>query len=249
MNAAPADKKRRPADIVALVARWVLGGLFIYLGLGKVLHPAEFLSVLQQQFLVVSPGLRNVIATTVPWLEVLYGLVLIAGIGLEVAAVVGRWWLGIVFIYMGLNKALPHPEHFLKLVREYHMVDAPLLLNSIAAALPWFEVFCGMLLLLGVAVRGAGLVIAAMLVPFTLMVLRRALDVAATKSIAFCAVKFDCGCGAGEVLICHKLVENAVLLLLSAWMLTGRGQRLGVRPSLFPATGSGTRWETGPGSS
>jgi uncharacterized membrane protein YphA (DoxX/SURF4 family) len=238
---APADGKRRPGDIAALLARWLLGGLFIYLGVSKVLHRAEFLEVVRKQFMVASPVLSSVIAAAVPWLEVLYGLVLVAGIGSEVASVLGRWWLGAVFIYMGLNKALPHPEHFLELVRQYHLVSNSFLLNSIAAALPWFEVYCGLLLLLGVAVRGSGLVIAGMLVPFTLMVLRRALDIAADKAISFCAVKFDCGCGAGEVLICHKLVENSVLLLLSAWMLTGHGRALCLRFSLFRATGSDTR--------
>ena len=137
-----------------------------------------------------------------------------------------RWWLGCVFIYMGLHKALPHPEAFLKLVRQYDMVTSPFLLNSIGAALPWFEVCCGILLLTGVAVRGAALNLVAMLVPFTLIVLKRALAIAATKGIPFCAVKFDCGCGAGEVFICHKLVENTVLLLLSTWLLTGRGRQL-----------------------
>jgi len=146
--------------------------------------------------------------------------------------VLARWWLGVVFIYMGLNKALPHPEAFLKLVRQYDMVSSPLLLNSIAAALPWFEVYCGVLLLLGVAVRGAALNLVAMLVPFTLIVLKRALAIAATSGLPFCAVKFDCGCGAGEVFICHKLVENTVLLLLSAWLLTGRGRQLCLRFSL-----------------
>ena len=80
---------------------------------------------------------------------------------------------------MGLNKALPHPEYFLKLVRQYDMVTSPLLLNSIGAALPWFEVFCGLLLLFGVAVRGSALMLVAMLVPFTLIVLKRALAIAA----------------------------------------------------------------------
>ena len=94
---------------------------------------------------------------TAPWLEVLYGLLLLTGIARDAAAVLARWWLGCVFIYMGLNKALPHPEYFLKLVRQYDMVTSPLLLNSIGAALPWFEVFCGLLLLVGVAVRGSAL--------------------------------------------------------------------------------------------
>jgi len=113
------------------------------------------------------------------------------------------------------------------------MVTSPFLLNSIGAALPWFEVYCGLLLLVGVAVRGSALNLAAMLVPFTLIVLKRALAIAATSGIPFCAVKFDCGCGAGEVFICHKLVENTVLLLLAAWLLTGRGRQLCLRFSLF----------------
>src|SRR5881392_4191009 len=70
---------------------------------------------------------------------------------LDLAAMLARWVLGGVFIYMGLSKAL-NPVEFLKLVRQYEMVSNPILLNSIAAALPWFEVFCGVLLLSGVAV-------------------------------------------------------------------------------------------------
>ena len=140
---------------------------------------------------------------------------------LELGAVLARRLLGGWFLYMGLNKAL-HPVEFLKLVREYELVQSPLLLNSIAAALPWFEVFCGLLLLAGVAVRGAALMLLLMLVPFTMVVLDRALAIQAAGAIPFCAVKFDCGCGMGEVFICHKLAENAVLTLLSAWLLAGR---------------------------
>ena len=233
MNTTPSTGKRRPLDIVSLLARWLLGGLFIYLGLSKVLHAAEFLKLVRQQLLVTDPVLSSVIATTAPWLEVLYGLLLLTGLARDAAAVLARWCLGCVFIYMGLNKALPHPEYFLKLVRQYDMVTNPFLLNSIGAALPWFEVYCGVLLLAGVAVRGAALNLVAMLVPFTLIVLKRALEIAATSGMPFCAVKFDCGCGAGEVFICHKVVENTVLLLLSAWLLTGRGHQLCLHFSLF----------------
>jgi uncharacterized membrane protein YphA (DoxX/SURF4 family) len=143
-----------------------------------------------------------------------------------------RWLLGALFLYMGLNKALD-PVEFLKLVRQYELVQTPLLLNSIAAALPWFEVFCGVLLLVGVAVRGSALMLLLMLVPFTIVVLQRALAQQAVLAISFCAVKFDCGCGTGEVLICRKLVENGVLILLSGWLLMGRGQHLCGRYSLM----------------
>ncbi len=241
MTTLPSTGKRRPWDIVTLLTRWLLGGLFIYLGLIKVCHAAEFLKLVRQQFMVTDPVLSGAIATTAPWLEVLYGLWLLTGFARDAAAMLARWWLGCVFIYMGLHKAVPHPEYFLKLVRQYDMVTTPFLLNSIGAALPWFEVFCGVLLLVGVAVRGSALNLVAMLVPFTLIVLKRALAIAATSGLPFCAVKFDCGCGAGEVFICHKLVENTVLLLLALWLLTGRGRQLCLRFNLFraapPSTG------------
>ena len=150
---------------------------------------------------------------------------------LDNAAVLTRWVLGALFIYMGLNKALD-PVGFLKLLRQYDLVQTPLLLNSIAAALPWFEVFCGVLLLTGVAARGSALILLLMLVPFTFLVLKRALAIQAATAIPFCAVKFDCGCGTGEVNICRKLVENGLMMVLSAWLLTGRGRQLAARYSL-----------------
>ena len=145
-------------------------------------------------------------------------------------AVLARWLLGAVFIYLGLNKAL-HPVEFLKLVRQYDVVQSSLLLNSIAAALPWFEIFCGLLLLAGVAVRGTAVMLIVMLVPFTLLVLRRGLAIQSAQSIPFCAVKFDCGCGNGEELICRKV--QSLLILFSVWLLAGNRRKLCVRHSLM----------------
>jgi uncharacterized membrane protein YphA (DoxX/SURF4 family) len=233
MNLPAAPARRRGRETAALLARWLLGALFIYLGVSKILHGAEFLSSVREQFKTVNPSLLGLVGMGWPWLEVLYGLLLISGIAQDVAALLARWWLGAVFIYMGLSKAWPHPEAFLKLMRDYHMVTSPTLLNSIGAALPWFEVYCGVLLLAGVAVRGMAINVIIMLVPFTLLVLKRALEIAAASGKPFCAVKFDCGCGAGEVYICHKLVENSSLLLLAAWLLAGRGCQFCLRYSLF----------------
>ena len=104
------------------------------------------------------------------------------------------------------------------------MVQSSLALNSIALALPWFEVFCGLLLLAGIAVRGAALLLAAMLAVFTAVVLHRALGIQAARAIPFCAVKFDCGCGGGPEFICAKLPENIGMLLLALCLLAGRGR-------------------------
>src|SRR5438093_10034010 len=121
----------------------------------------------------------------------------------DLAAVLARWLLGGLFIYMGLVKA-QHPVEFLKLVRQYEMVSSPVWLDAIAALLPWFEIFCGLLLIGGVAVRGAALMLVLMLGPFTVIILRRALMLSAAKHLPFCDVKFDCGCGTGEVVDCHR---------------------------------------------
>jgi uncharacterized membrane protein YphA (DoxX/SURF4 family) len=232
MNTTEPNRQRRSSGLIALLARWLLGGLFIYLGVIKVRHGADFATFVHQQLMVTNPLLSGLIVATAPWVEVLYGLWLISGFGLGAAAVVARWWLGGEFIFMGLHKAVPHPEAFLKLVLQYDIVTRPPWLNSIGAAMPWFEVYCGVLLLVGVAVRGTALNLIAMLVPFTYFVLKRALEIMGETGLSFCKVKFDCGCGAGEVYICHKLVENTILVLLAAWLLTGAGRRLCLRYGL-----------------
>ncbi len=156
-------------------------------------------------------------------------------IAVDTSAVLARWLLAAVFLYMGLSKALD-PVDFLKLLRQYDLTQTPLLLNSLAAALPWFEVFCGLLLLLGVAVRGTALTLIAMLVPFTLLVLHRALQLHSALAIPFCAVKFDCGCGGGEEFICRKVLENFLLVLLSIWLLAGHGRQLSLRFNLVKSS-------------
>jgi len=145
-----------------------------------------------------------------------------------------RLILGVLFIYMGLNKAL-HPIDFLKLVREYHMIPEhpPLMLNLIAAVLPWLEVLCGALLVLGVAVRGNALLLLVMLVAFTVIVTVRALHIYHAGDIPFCAIKFDCGCGAGEEWICHKIPKNLGLCLLSLVVLLSRSRKWCLRGDLF----------------
>jgi len=143
-----------------------------------------------------------------------------------------RCILGATFVYMGMQKVLA-PSEFLSLVRQYNLTNNYLVLNSIAAALPWFEVFCGLLLFTGVAVRGASLVVLAMLLPFSIVVLKRALGMASSQGLAFCAVQFDCGCGGGEINICRKLMENSGLMLIGIWLLFAPAQKLALRYALF----------------
>ena len=133
---------------------------------------------------------------------------------------IARLVLAVMFIYTGFNKAVA-PYEFLKMLNQYALFshDHYKWMNAVAITLPWLEVFCGVLLLGGIAVRGTALVLVGMLVPFTIVVTLRALHVQKVEQIAFCAIKFDCGCGTGAINICRKLVENSVLMLLSLMLL------------------------------
>lgn len=141
------------------------------------------------------------------------------------APVLARWLVGAVFLGMGLNKVL-QPVDFLKLVRQYDMVHSHHVLNLIAAGLPWLEMFCGLLMMVGIAVRGSALVLAAMLVAFTAGIVNRAMAIHAGGGLPFCAIRFDCGCGGGEVLVCRKLAENTLLILLAAATVCSRSRTL-----------------------
>ena len=154
-------------------------------------------------------------------------------------SIAARWVLGAMFLYMGMTKAL-HPVEFLKLVRQYDLFQHHFLLNLVASALPWFETFCGLLLLLGVAVRGASVMLVAMLIPFTVVVLLRALAIREAEGLPFCAIKFDCGCGAGEVYICKKLAENTLLTALSVALIFWRSRRLCLRYAMFGSVPAST---------
>jgi len=105
----------------------------------------------------------------------------------NLTGVLARWILGGSYVYMGAMKAL-HPVEFLKLVRQYDLVHNAMVLDAIAAWLPWFEIACGLLLIAGMAVRGTALVSLAMLIPFTAAVLHRALALKSLLTIPFCMV-------------------------------------------------------------
>jgi uncharacterized membrane protein YphA (DoxX/SURF4 family) len=150
--------------------------------------------------------------------------------------VAARWILGGVFVYLGAQK-IADPVGFLKAVRQFGVVadTSPTLLNMLAALLPWVEVWCGLLLVAGVAVRGTTLTLCTMLVVFTLAIALRARDIHGAQGTAYCAIAFDCGCGTGVVNACRKLAENSGLILLGLLVLVTREDRLCLRRSLLGA--------------
>jgi putative oxidoreductase len=72
---------------VLLIFRIVLGGLFIYAGVAKTLDPLDFAQSVRN-YALVGQSLSFIAAIVLPWLEILAGIFLIAGIWKRGAALV-----------------------------------------------------------------------------------------------------------------------------------------------------------------
>ncbi len=85
---------RSPRLHVAL--RLLLGAFFVYASLDKIWSPAAFAKIVYQ-WQVVGPVASNLVAVTLPWIELLAGLLLIAGVSKRESALVIALML-VVFI-------------------------------------------------------------------------------------------------------------------------------------------------------
>jgi uncharacterized membrane protein YphA (DoxX/SURF4 family) len=81
---------------VQLVLRLLLGAYFVYASFDKIASPAAFAKVIYQ-WQVVGPVPSNLVAVTLPWVELLAGLLLLAGAWRREAALVVALLL-VVFI-------------------------------------------------------------------------------------------------------------------------------------------------------
>lgn len=119
-----------------------------------------------------------------------------------------RWPLGLVFIYASLEK-IADPAAFAVTIDNYRLF--PLwTIGPLAIALPWLELWAGLMVLVGVWKRPAAFILAVLLTAFMMAVgynLHRGLD-------------FECGCfGSGSRRAGINLMWQDALLLICAVML------------------------------
>ena len=133
------------------------------------------------------------------------------------------------FIVMAVHK-IAEPVEFLKQIREYHLLPdwTPYFINMTAIAMPWVEILCGILLIIGFRLRGAAALALLMLTAFTIAILIRAAGVYNEGGIALCDIKFDCGCGAGVIRTCLKVPQNLGLMVLALVATLSRSRRLAI---------------------
>ncbi len=115
-----------------------------------------------------------------------------------------RLVLGVVFIYASLEK-IQNPAGFAQAIYNYRMVPEALI-NIMAIVLPWLELICGVLIIVGVFVRGSALLIGAMLAVF----------IVALSSALLRGLDISCGCftlEGGRGIAGKTLVEDILLMI------------------------------------
>jgi uncharacterized membrane protein YphA (DoxX/SURF4 family) len=91
-----------------VIVRLLLGGLFLAAGLSKIGSPLQTLAAIYSYQIVIPDWVANTIAHTLPWLEILLGIGLVAGLWLPVttccaaavltvftALTAQAWWRGL----------------------------------------------------------------------------------------------------------------------------------------------------------
>ena len=88
---------------VVLICRLILGAVFIYASLDKIMNPDDFAKAIGN-YHVLPLGLENLLALVLPWIEMLTGLCLIIGVMVDGATIL-IILMNIVFIF-AISQAL-----------------------------------------------------------------------------------------------------------------------------------------------
>jgi uncharacterized membrane protein YphA (DoxX/SURF4 family) len=126
--------------------------------------------------------------------------------GRHLASII-RIGLGTVFIYAGALKATTIVA-FAGNIAAYQLL--PYTANYVVAAvLPWLEIICGLLLIVGIRIRAAS----------ALIILLNAVFIVALSAALIRGLDIDCGCfkqgGAGKTTAWQALLRDLVLLAMA----------------------------------
>ncbi len=118
-----------------------------------------------------------------------------------------RLYLGGLFLVACLHK-IQHPEAFAIDVATYQFLPQ-ITLNLFSLSVPWVELFVGLMLLLGVRVRAAGLIVSCLMVCFMI-----ALGWALVQGL-----DMSCGCFASQSAKEQDPISWRTLLRDGTWLL------------------------------
>lgn len=79
---------------VVFAARLLIGGMFVYASIYKVFDPANF-AVSIRNYMIIPASWSNVVALTLPWIEIVAGAFLILGVQVRPSALLTTGMLGV----------------------------------------------------------------------------------------------------------------------------------------------------------
>ena len=82
---------------LVLASRLILGGVFIYASIDKIINPGDFAKIVGN-YHVLPFGLENLMAIVLPWLELIAGICLIIGVMVDGSTILVVL-MNIVFIF------------------------------------------------------------------------------------------------------------------------------------------------------
>jgi len=90
--------------VIELAARMVVGLVFLLYGLDKIAHPDDFARAIAN-YRLLPEALVNLVAVTLPWVECMCGLLLLAGQWVRSAALVSAFLLGVFVVAVSITLA------------------------------------------------------------------------------------------------------------------------------------------------
>lgn len=87
---------------ILVLSRFILGGIFIYASFNKIQNPQAFADILYN-YKLLPDFFINFLAVYLPWLEMMAGLCLVAGIFARTSAIILSIMLGIFIVALAIN--------------------------------------------------------------------------------------------------------------------------------------------------
>jgi len=129
--------KAKILSAIAILIRLLLGFLFLYSALDKILDPAKFAEVIYN-YRLLPVELLNICAMIVPWIEITIGITLLLGVWLTASALLLS---GLTIVFIGLLLSA--------IVRGLNIECGCFSLDAEGSLVSWKRIFEDILILIG----------------------------------------------------------------------------------------------------